>query len=127
MDILINPASDMPIYQQLFEQLSAEIVRGELQGGECLPPIRTVAAELRISVITVKKAWEELERGGFIHTIAGKGCFVADLPTSARQLRREELIGERMSRELAYYRSLGLSKREYQDFVDRLYDGPDQE
>ena len=127
MDILINPASDLPIYQQLFEQLSAEIVRGELPGGTCLPPIRTVAAELRISVITVKKAWEELERGGFIHTMAGKGCFVAELPAAARADRREELIGERLRKELAYYRSLGLSKGEYLAFAERLYDEAGEE
>ncbi|MDX1358209.1 MAG: GntR family transcriptional regulator, partial [Clostridia bacterium] len=59
MDIVISNTSDKPIYRQLFEQISAQIIKGQLSGGEGLPPIRTVAKELRISIITVKKAWEE--------------------------------------------------------------------
>ena len=79
MNLTISATCEKPIYQQLFEQISAQIVRGELPGGTCLPPIRTVAKELRISVITVKKAWEELERQGLIVSITGKGCFVAEI------------------------------------------------
>ena len=121
MDIVISPASEAPIYRQISEQLSAQIVRGELASGECLPPIRVVATQLGISVITVKKAWEELERGGFIHTQAGRGCFVAEMPAPQREDRREALVTERLTRELAYYRSLGLSKSEMLSLVARCY------
>ena len=77
MDIVISNTSGDPIYQQIFDQISAQIIQGKLPGDFCLPPIRTVAKELRISVITVKRAWEELEHTGLIYTMAGKGCFVA--------------------------------------------------
>ncbi|MDD4508999.1 MAG: GntR family transcriptional regulator, partial [Eubacteriaceae bacterium] len=76
MDIVINPQSQTPIYQQIYSQISAQIVRGELTGDSALPPIRSVARELKISVITIKKAWEELEHQGFIYTVTVKGCFV---------------------------------------------------
>jgi hypothetical protein len=73
MNIVISIMSDKPIYQQLFEQISAQIIKGELEKDFCLPPIRTVAKELRISVITVKKAWEGLERRGFIYKWLERG------------------------------------------------------
>ena len=75
MNITISGISEKPIYQQVIDQLSAQIIQGELNPGTML---RTVAKELRISVITIKKAWEELERLGFIYTMVGRGCFVAD-------------------------------------------------
>jgi GntR family transcriptional regulator len=79
LELVISGSADKPIYQQLFEQISTQILKGHLKEGSSLPPIRTVARELRISVIPVKAAWEELERAGFIITMAGKGCFVAPL------------------------------------------------
>ena len=79
INIIISGTSDKPIYQQIFDQLGAQIIRGELAPGTMLPPIRTVAKELRISVITVKKAWEMLEQLGFIYSMVGRGCFVAEL------------------------------------------------
>ena len=109
MDIIITNASDNPIYQQIFDQISAQIVRGALTPGVCLPPIRTVAKELRISVITVKKAWEELERHGFIRAEVGRGSFVADMSVRTLEGLRDTLINARMSKDVAYYKSLGLS------------------
>lgn len=121
MDIVISGASDKPIYQQLFEQISAQIIKGELEQGYCLPPIRTVAKELRISVITVKKAWEELEHKGFIHTMAGKGCFVAPRQGELKG-KQGELAEEKLRKEIAYYKSLGLSLEELQALVKRYYE-----
>ena len=112
MDIVIDPASETPIYRQIYEQLSAEIVRGELPSGACLPSIRVIAKELRISVITVKKAWEELEHAGFIYTQAGRGCFVKDVPEAQRSGKRAALVTERLQKEIDYCRSLGLTKEE---------------
>lgn len=121
MDIVIDPASETPIYRQIYEQLSAEIMRGELRSGDCLPPIRMVATELRISVITVKKAWEALEHAGFIYTQAGRGCFVADVPETQRGDKRAALVIERLQKELDYCRSLGLSKEEILALVARSF------
>lgn len=77
MDILISNSCGRPIYQQIYDQIKAAILSGELREGDMLPSIRALAKDLRISVITTKRAYEELEQGGYIYTAAGKGCFVA--------------------------------------------------
>lgn len=79
MTLLVNYDSDKPIYMQIFSQISSQILEGELKPGHQLPPIRSIANELIISVIPVKKAWEELDRKGYIKIITGKGTFVSDL------------------------------------------------
>ena len=109
MNIVISGASAKPIYQQLFDQVSSQIIRGELKPDDGLPPIRTVAKELRISVITVKKAWEELERQGFIYTVVGRGCFVADLSSGDITGIRDAMIDKKMAKDVAYYKELGLT------------------
>ena len=77
MDIIIRNSGGIPIYDQITRQVKGLILRGELREGEALPSMRLLAKELRISVITTKRAYEELERDGFLTTIPGKGCFVA--------------------------------------------------
>ncbi len=121
MNIVISGASDKPIYQQIFDQVSGQIVRGELAPGTMLPPIRTVAKELRISVITIKKAWEELERHGFIYTMVGRGCFVADLTVKDIRGKRSALLEEKIRKDIEYYRSLGLTLDEIIEAVKKYY------
>lgn len=87
MDIVISNASDRPIYEQICAQIKASIISGALKEGDMLPSIRALAKDLRISVITTKRAYDELERGGYIYTVSGKGCFVAE---KNRELIREE-------------------------------------
>ena len=77
MDIIISNSAGVPIYEQITQQMKGLILRGELREGEALPSMRLLAKELRISVITTKRAYEELEREGFLTTVPGKGCFVA--------------------------------------------------
>lgn len=77
MDILISNSCGRPIYQQIYNQVKNAILSGELREGDMLPSIRALAKDLRISVITTKRAYEELEQGGYIYTAAGKGCFVS--------------------------------------------------
>ena len=77
MDILISHSCGRPIYQQIYDQVTNAILSGALREGDMLPSIRALAKDLRISVITTKRAYEELERGGYIYTAAGKGCFVS--------------------------------------------------
>lgn len=76
MNILISNSSGEPIYSQISSQIKALIVKGELKAGDALPSMRTLAMELRISVITTKRAYEDLERDGFIESYTGKGSFV---------------------------------------------------
>ena len=77
MDIIISNSSGAPIYEQICAQIKGKIISGELKEGDALPSIRLLAKELRISVITTKRAYEELERDGFLVTYPGKGSFVA--------------------------------------------------
>lgn len=97
MDIKISNGGGVPIYEQIVSQLKAKIISGELQEGDALPSMRLLAKELRISVITTKRAYEELEREGFIVSMTGKGSFVAgkDLEfVREEHLRQiEELMG----------------------------------
>lgn len=87
MYIFIDNKREAPIYEQIYEQIKSQIISGELCEDEALPSIRNLAKDLRISVITTKRAYDELEAEGFIYTVAGKGCFVAAKNT---QLLREE-------------------------------------
>jgi len=89
MDILISNSSDKPIYEQITSQIKAMIMSGRLAEGDPLPSIRHMAKELRVSVITTKRAYEDLERDGFIETIPGKGSFVAAKNLSL--IREEQL------------------------------------
>ena len=123
MNIIVSNNTDKPIYQQIYEQLSSQIIKGELPADTCLPPIRTVAKELRISVITVKKAWEELEHGGFIYTMAGRGCFVASLARKELDVKRDALVKEKLERDSAYYKAFGRSLEELLDLIRRYYEG----
>lgn len=122
MDIVISNTSGDPIYQQIFEQISAQIINSLLPGDACLPPIRTVAKELRISVITVKRAWEELEHAGLIYTIAGKGCFVSPLQPNVLDAKRSKLAGDKLAKDMEYYKTLGLSLEEIIAMLKNNYD-----
>ena len=120
--INISNTSDKPIYQQLFEQISSQILGGELKSDFNLPPIRTAAKELRISVITVKKAWEELERAGLIYSMAGKGCFISDLGKSELELKREKIIRKQFAKDIRFYKNLDTTKEEFQRLLDEHYE-----
>ena len=89
MTVLIDNKSGLQIYDQIFTQIKAQIISGELDEDELLPSIRNLAKDLRISVITTKRAYDELESAGFIYTVAGKGCFVA--AKNAELLREDSL------------------------------------
>lgn len=92
MEIIIRNTVNQPIYEQIYSQLKAQIIAGTLTPGEALPSIRALAKDLRISVITTKRAYDELEAEGFLYTVAGKGCFVAE--------KNLDLIREQQLKEL---------------------------
>ena len=83
MDIILSNSSGKPIYEQIADQVREQILSGALSAGDALPSMRVLAKELRISVITTKRAYEELERDGFLDNVPGKGCFVAPEPGAA--------------------------------------------
>ena len=121
MDIIISNAGGVPIYDQITRQIKGLILRGELKEGEALPSMRLLARELRISVITTKRAYEELEREGFITTVPGKGCFVAPQdPALAREdaLRRAE---EHLAQAVDVAKTAGLTLSELTESLNLLY------
>ena len=123
MDIRISNADARPIYEQLRQQIRKSILSGELKEGEALPSIRALAKDLRISVITTKRAYDELERDGYIHTVAGKGCYVAPLDSA---LVREDClhrIEEQMRQALELAHSCGVSVDELAEMLRAMEEG----
>ena len=121
MDIILRNESDDPIYQQIIDQIKAQIIEGKLTAGDALPSMRTLAAQLRISVITTKRAYEELERAGYIENFLGKGCFVKQQNTD---FLREETVRqtEEMIEQVCKKAKLcGLSADDLKDMVDLMY------
>ena len=112
MDLYLSGSSPLPIYRQLFDQLCAQILDGRMKSGDALPPIRTVARELSISVIPVKRAWEELESAGFIESFVGRGCFIAPMSADKLQRLKQAMAADRLSDAAAYCKGLGLSLEE---------------
>ena len=123
MKLLIDNRSGAPIYEQLYTQLKNQIVSGALGAEEPLPSMRGLAKDLRISVITTKRAYDELEREGFIYTVAGKGCFVA--PANHELLREQKLRDmEGHLEEAARLAALcGVGRRELLETLETLTEG----
>ena len=103
MELIIRNNSGQPIYDQISGQIKAQILSGALSPGDALPSIRGLAKDLKISVITTKRAYDELEAAGFINTVAGKGCFVAEQNLElvrAQQLQQLSELSLKMKRTL---------------------------
>lgn len=122
MDIVILGQSDVPIYEQIYRQISSQIISGKLEAGACLPSIRAVANELGISIITVKNAYEKLEWNGFIYTRAGKGCFVSDEVKNLRDTKKLELAAQKLKPDIAYCKSMNVTLDELIEILKREYD-----
>ena len=120
MDIIISNSSGQPIYEQICRQIKGAVAAGELKPGEPLPSIRNLARDLRISVITTKRAYEELERDGFICTVAGKGSFVAqqDVELARESSLRE--IEEHLTAALELARQIELPVEELKNILQVL-------
>jgi len=127
MDIIITNTSDEPIYQQIVKQIKAQIMAGTLTAGEALPSMRVLAQQLRISVITTKRAYEELEREGFIENFAGKGCFVK---TQNPEFLREEMLRqteEVLVKACEKAKMCGLTLDEMKEMLELVYGGEENE
>lgn len=120
MDIIVSNASDKPIYEQIASQMKSLIMTGKLAEGQQLPSIRALANDLRISVITTKRAYADLEAQGFIETVQGKGSFVAG--GNAELLREEHLrsVEELLSKAVDQAREAGLTAQDLHAMIDLL-------
>ena len=108
MRILIANSSPDPIYEQITRQIKAQILSGELPEGEALPSIRRLAQDLQISVITTKRAYDELEREGFINTVGGKGTFVAVQNQELLREKRMKIVEEKLQAAVDEARMMGI-------------------
>ena len=123
MNINISNSSGQPIYEQIVAQIKNEIISGALEEGDPLPSMRLLAKELRISVITTKRAYEELERQGFIVSLTGKGSFVAG--KDLELIREEKLrsIDDLLQRAVETARSSGIDLTELTEILTLIYKG----
>ena len=122
MRVLISNASPDPIYDQIARQIRAQILAGELEEGEPLPSIRKLAHELQISVITTKRAYEELDREGLIDTVAGKGTYVAAQNPELLRERRLKSVEEKLGEAVEEARSLGVDRSKVEEMLELLWE-----
>jgi GntR family transcriptional regulator len=127
MHIIISNTSDKPIYEQVKDKIKELIIMGELQGGEMLPSIRNLAKDLRISVITTKKAYEELERENFIEMISSKGCFVKKKSDSLLKEEVFKKIEESINNAIMTANTYNITKKEVIEIVNYLYEEDNNE
>ena len=120
MEIIIRNTVNTPIYEQIYAQLKAQIIAGELTPGEALPSIRALAKDLKISVITTKRAYDELEAEGFLYTVAGKGCFVAEKNLDLIREQQLRELEEHLAAAAGLAKSCGLSVKELFDMLHIL-------
>lgn len=122
MKILISNSSSMPIYEQIEDQIKTLILKGEIEPGYSLPSIRMLAKELHISVITTKRAYEELERAGYIETVRGKGSFVKAQNQELLREKKLKRIEDMLSDVVVESRSLGLTLDELNELLSVIYE-----
>ena len=121
MEIHISNSSGIPIYEQLVTQIKNLILNGALQDGEALPSMRLLAKELRISVITTKRVYEELEREGFLCTVVGKGSFVAAKNPDLLREQQRRIVEDSLAKAVESAKNYGISLEELQESLLILY------
>lgn len=118
MEIILSNSSDKPIYEQIAAQIRDAVAAGELAAGEQLPSIRALAAQLRISAITTKRAYQDLEAQGYVTTVPGKGCFVAEQNLDLLREERLRRVEASLARAVCDARACGLSDDELREMLD---------
>ncbi len=122
MKIIISNSSNEPIYSQISNQIKALILKGELEEGAMLPSIRSLARDLQVSVITTKRAYEELEKEGFVESVQGKGSFVASQNKEIIKEKKLKMIEEKLIQVVEDSRLLGIDYQEIQEMLRVLFE-----
>lgn len=122
MNIIISNSVGEPIYEQIIKQIKNLIFNGELCAGDSLPSIRNLAQELKISVITTKRAYEELEHEGFIETIPGKGSYVSGQNKELLREKRIKLVEDKLLEAIEESNLIGLTLEDLKEMLDILYE-----
>ena len=120
MRIIINNNSMIPIYEQVVSQIKSNIINGELKEGDILPSVRALSSELKISALTVKKAYDYLETEGFVTTVHGKGTFVNAADRQLAFEARRKAVEDDLYKAIQQGYSAGLSKEEIKEIIDIL-------
>ncbi len=126
MKIIISNASSEPIYAQIGKQIKTQIISGDLKEGDGLPSIRKLAKELHISVITTKRAYEELEKEGFIDTVGGKGTFVAIQNKELLREKKMKSVEDMLAATVEKAQKLGITYQELLEMLSILYDSNEE-
>jgi len=121
VDIIISNSSEKPIYEQIALQIKNMIITGELNAGDLLPSMRFLAKELRISVITTKRAYDDLERDGFIETVPGKGSYVAVKNTEFIREEHLRIAEEYLQKAVDSAKMAGITLQELTEIASMLY------
>ena len=117
MELVIRNTTNQPIYDQIYSQIKAQIIAGKLSPGEALPSIRALAKDLRISVITTKRAYDELEADGFLFTVAGKGCFVAEKNLALIREQKLKELEDHLDAAVELAAQCGVSSAQLQEML----------
>ncbi len=126
MEIVISNSSDKPIYEQIATQIREQVLTGVLTAGEKLPSIRALATQLRISAITTKRAYQDLEAQGFVHTVPGKGCFVAGENLELLREERLRMMESSLAKAVSDARAAGVTPAELREMLDLLLEDEQQ-
>ena len=122
MNLIISNSSNTPIYEQIKEQIKSKILSNELKSGDLLPSIRNLAKDLRISVITTKNAYEELEREGYVETMPGKGTYIASKNIEIIKEEQMKKVENLIDTAVSIAKMSKITKKELKDMLDILYE-----
>ncbi|MBL4937337.1 GntR family transcriptional regulator [Clostridium sp. YIM B02515] len=122
MNIVVSFFSQVPIYEQIQNQIKELVLTGDLKPGEALPSMRLMAKDLKVSLITVRRAYEELEHEGVITTLHGRGCFVSDINVDKIKEINMNMLKERLEEIVVFSKTCGISKEEFKNMLDEMYE-----
>lgn len=122
MKIIIKNSSDTPLYQQIIDQMIGQILKGEIESGEMLPSIRNFANELKVSVLTIRRAYKELEEMGYIETRAGLGSFIKTTDIENLYEKKLTLAEEKLQNAIYEVKKLGIKKEDVIEIVEIFYE-----
>ena len=121
MEIVVSNKASQPLYEQIASQIKAAIISGELQAGEAIPSVRSLAKALQISILTVQKAYATLQEDGFIETTAGKGCYVSAQNQDFYLEELQKRIEEKFAESIKSARTIGISLNKLTELLTRMY------
>jgi len=123
LKIIISNASNVPLYEQIKEAIKSEILSGELKEGEQLPSVRSLSKDLKVSILTVKKSYDELADEGFVETRQGLGSFVVEGNSLLKQEERRKILEEKLIEAVDLSKSLKIQEEEFFDLIKFIYEG----